>query len=371
MDGRGYGTINHMAAEVIRWSALNESAREEALSRLAGALRRGELVVIPTETVYGLAANALDPAAVARIYVAKGRPAHNPLIVHVASAALAQTLVANWPETAHQLADRFWPGPLTMVLPKLPLIPDVTTAGGPTVALRCPATECTRRLIDRAGVPLAAPSANRSNTLSPTRIEHLQPEVLAHVSLVLDAGPCPGGIESTVIDLTEAPPRLLRPGLVSRERLEAMLGPVAIGAKPDAGALRSPGQLARHYAPRTPLFLFSTARKLLKRLHDLQPMGQRIGIVGFGQAKSGRSSGRLRHHPAVARVQWLLDDPAGYANRLYEVLHELDGHGLDCILLLLPPDKPAWQAVRDRLLRAGERAEVGAAVIINAQDPSP
>ena len=343
-----------MTAEHIRWPSLSTSAQEVALPRLAAALLRGALVVIPTETVYGLAANALDANAVAKIYAAKGRPARNPLIVHVASVAMAQNLVTEWPASASRLVERFWPGPLTLVLPKQPVIPDVATADGPTVALRCPATDCTRRLIELVGVPLAAPSANRSNYLSPTRTEHLEPELLAQVDFVLDAGPCTGGIESTVVDLTEAQVRLLRPGLVTRERLETLLGPIAVGPRAGTFTPRSPGQLARHYAPRTPLFLFSKARDVLRRLHELQPANQRIGVVGFGQAKSGRSSGKLRFHPAVTRVQWLLDDPDGYANRIYEVLHELDRQRLDSILLLLPPAEPAWLAVRDRLLRAGQ-----------------
>lgn len=349
-----------MAVEIVLWPVLDGIEQEHALDRAAAALRRGELVVIPTETVYGLAANALDPNAVGKIYAAKGRPAANPLIVHVASAAQAKTLAAEWPLAAQQLAERFWPGPLTLVLPKRPNVPDAVTAGGATVALRCPQTECTRRLIERAGTPLAAPSANRSNFLSPTQASHLEPELVSQAALVLDAGPCVGGIESTVVDLAAQPPRLLRPGPISKERLETILGPIELGPPPAAaGPLRSPGQLARHYAPRTPLFVFESARALRKTLDALQPQGLRLGVVGFGQAQQMSSAGRIRFHPAITKLEWMLDDPVGYAARLYFVLHELDRRGLDRILLLLPPDEPQWLAVRDRLLRAGTLADRG------------
>src|SRR5581483_10612849 len=229
---------------------------ETAMTRAAEALRGGGLVAFPTETVYGLGANALDAEAVARIFAAKGRPANNPLIVHVPDVAAARELVTDWPETAERLAERFWPGPLTLALPRRETIPDIVTAGGPTVAVRVPAHPVALALFRAAGVPVAAPSANRSGYLSPTRAEHVLAGLDGRIEMVLDAGPVPGGIESTVLDLTGDPPRLLRPGLVSPAELEAVIGPIRTAEPAPTGGdrpLPSPGMLSRHYAPRTPL----------------------------------------------------------------------------------------------------------------------
>src|SRR5437660_12869477 len=177
-------------------------AEPAAIAEAAAVLRRGGLVAFPTETVYGLGGNALDPAAVARIFAAKGRPATNPVIVHVADAAGVPLVAAAWPDPAARLAARFWPGPLTLVLPRRPEVPDVVTAAGPTVAVRVPAHPVARALLRAAGVPVAAPSANRSSELSPTTAEHVLRGLGGRIDLILDAGPCPGGIESTVLDLT-------------------------------------------------------------------------------------------------------------------------------------------------------------------------
>ncbi len=244
------------------------------IDRAAELLRAGRLVAFPTETVYGLGANALDAEAVARIYAVKGRPGTSPLIVHVASIEMAQSLVANWPETADRLARRFWPGPLTLVLEKLvlekqlekqPAIPAIVTAGLPTVGLRMPAHPIALALIRAAGVPLAAPSANRFTELSPTTADHVRRSLGSEVDFILDGGPCKVGIESTVISLTEPRPILFRPGGISRIDLEAIVGPIASAEEVEAGALQTgahpaPGLHPRHYSPRTALYLVTNGK---------------------------------------------------------------------------------------------------------------
>jgi L-threonylcarbamoyladenylate synthase len=314
----------------------------ERIAQAAAVLRGGGLVAFPTETVYGLGAHALDAAAVRLVFAAKGRPPHNPLIVHVADAAEVGKVAADWPASAARLAECFWPGPLTLVLPKNPRVPDEVTAGGPTVAVRLPAHPVARALLEAAGVPLAAPSANRSSRLSPTRAEHVLRDLEGRIDLVLDGGSCPGGIESTVLDLTTSPPRLLRPGLVSLAELEAVLGSVVLPARlPEGCVLPSPGLLARHYAPRTPLECAADGGA--ERVAEFCREGQRVGWLTFGLP---------REAPPGVVVRTLPGDPAGYAAGLYAALHELDLAGLDRIVAALPPDAVAWQAVRDRLRRA-------------------
>lgn len=310
------------------------AATPDAIARAASLLRAGGLVAFPTETVYGLGADARNAGAVRRIFAAKGRPASNPLIVHVAEAGLVSTVADAFPEPARRLAERFWPGPLTLVLTKRGDVPDEVTAGGPTVAVRVPAHPVARQLLIEAGIPLAAPSANRSTQLSPTRAEHVLASLGDAVDLILDGGACPGGIESTVVDVTTSPPRLLRPGLVSLTELEAIVGAVALGPN-DHAVSRSPGLMERHYAPRTPLILgdADVARELVAS-------GRRVAWV----TRPGRAdvSGATRHE--------LPGDEAGYAAELYAALHELDAIGLDAIVVDPPPE--TWHAIRDRLQRA-------------------
>ncbi len=277
-------------------------------------LRAGRLVAFPTETVYGLGANALDAAAVQRIFKAKGRPLTSPLIVHVASAAAARELALEWPETADRLAERFWPGPLTIIVPKKPVVPDVVTAGLPSVGLRMPAHPLALELLRAVQLPLAAPSANRFTQLSPTTAEHVRAGLGDAVDMVLDGGPCTVGIESTVISLAGARPRILRPGIVSQPEIEAVIGPVEAGA----GA-ESPGQHPKHYSPRTRIVL--------------------------GDSPSEGKGVRLDFSN-------MPDDAAGYAEVLYRRLHELDAEHPDWIAVELPPDSPEWAGIRDRLLRA-------------------
>ena len=292
------------------------------LRRAGELIRAGKLVAFPTETVYGLGANALDAAAVARIFAAKGRPRESPLIVHVDSVDMARGLALEWPEGAARLAQKYWPGPLTLVLAKRPSIPDIVTAGLATVGLRVPAHPLALALIRAAGVPIAAPSANRFTGLSPTTAAHVRQSLGDAVDLVLDGGPSAVGIESTVLSLV-GEPVLLRPGVIPVAEIEAIVGPVRVGVTPGRGPHASPGMHARHYSPRTPLILVTG--------NDPLPRGRGAWL-------------RLgREMPA---------EPRAYAAQLYDVLHQLDVQGLDWIALERPPDSPEWAGVLDRLQRA-------------------
>lgn len=289
-------------------------------------LRAGKLVAFPTETVYGLGADATNADAVAGIFRAKGRPSNNPLIVHVASIEIARRY-AEWNDRATILAERFWPGPLTLVLPKRPIIADNVTAGGATVGVRVPDHPLARDLLRAFDGPVAAPSANRSNHVSPTTAQHVRDELGTAVDLILDGGPCTVGIESTVLDLASPTPRVLRPGHVTREQIEQVLGiSLADNAAPAPGeqqssALRSPGQLPVHYAPVTPAYRLDPSERSLIDLDN-------------------------------AAIIELTLDPETYARNLYARLRLLDTQGLRAIYVELPPDAPAWRAVRDRVLRA-------------------
>lgn len=311
----------------------------------ADLLRAGQLVAFPTETVYGLGANALDPQAVGRIYAAKGRPGWNPLIVHVADRAAAERLVLAWPESADRLAERWWPGPLTLVLPRRPEVPDAVTAGLDTVALRVPSHPIALALLRASGLALAAPSANRSGEVSPTTAPHVAASLGDRIPLILDAGPCEVGIESTVLDLSATAPVLLRPGAVTREEIESVIGPVggpaATGSEDTAR--RSPGMLQRHYSPAAPLVLYDAAEDI-----------SRAALVTRCRAADGRVAALVRDsRPAgVDQVVVMPDAPDAYARELYATLHRLDSSGIALILAERPPAGHAWDAIRDRLTRA-------------------
>ncbi len=297
------------------------------------ALRRGEVIGLPTETVYGLAADASDPAAVARVFALKGRPADHPLIVHLGDVALLDVWARDVPAVARTLAARFWPGPLTLVLPRAARVLDAVTGGQDTVALRMPAHPLAQAVLQAFGGGLAAPSANRFGHISPTRPEHVSAEFGAAVTCVLDGGPCAVGIESVIVDLSGAVPRILRPGAITRAMLEAALGAsVAEGAAD--GSPRVSGALPAHYAPRTPLELLDGAA-LRARLHD-----PGVLLLTHGIEISAAFGLRL---PA---------DAAGYAQGLYAALRELDTRGARRLLVERVPDDPAWAGVRDRLQRA-------------------
>ena len=285
-----------------------------AVAHAAELIRSGRLVAFPTETVYGLGANALDPAAVERIFAAKRRPKTSPLIVHVDSIAMAKRYAVAWPEAAEKLAQRYWPGPLTLVVKKTAEIPDIVTAGLPTVGLRMPDHTLALELIRTAGVPIAAPSANRFTELSPTEVDHVLPEL---ADFVLDGGPSRVGIESTVLSVVDRP-TLLRPGVIPLPEIEELVGP-AETAGATQGAHPSPGMHARHYRPSTPLLLLAKGE--------------------------GPPAGR-------GEVLKLTGGPREYAAALYHRLHELDEQGLDWIAVEPPPDTPDWAGVLDRLRRA-------------------
>ncbi len=292
---------------------------DEELNRAAELIRHGGLVAFPTETVYGLGANALDEAAVARIYEAKGRPFASPLIVHVADEAMARSLTAEWPQTAQLLAARFWPGPLTLVVKKAALIPDLVTAGLNSVGVRMPSHAMALELIRRAGVPIAAPSANRFSEISPTTAEHVRSGLGDRVDMILDGGPTQVGIESTVVSLTRNPPVVLRPGMITHSELEAVTG-VRWEREIDLPHVsESPGLHPRHYAPRTPLYVLEAGAE--------QPNGK----------------GRLIEMPA---------DPKTYAAKLYAELHKADAEGWEWLAVEKPPETPEWVGIFDRLKRA-------------------
>jgi L-threonylcarbamoyladenylate synthase len=314
-----------------------------AIATAAEVLRRGGLVAFPTETVYGLGANALDGAACARIFAAKGRPPNNPIIVHAADVATARQVAAVWPDSAARLARQFWPGPLTLVLPKNAAVPDIVTAGGPTVAVRVPAHPVALALLRAAGVPVAAPSANLSGQLSPTRAEHVLRTLQGRIDAIVDGGPAPGGLESTVLDLSRQPPRLLRPGPIRPSAIEALVGPIERSvAVPEESTLPSPGLLPRHYAPRAPLECVEV--DAAARVTELAKQGLHLGWLTFGQPGP--------RPPLNVTTIVMPTAAAEYAARLYAVLHELDEAGVQRIVVELPPDGEEWLSVRDRLRRA-------------------
>jgi L-threonylcarbamoyladenylate synthase len=336
---------------------------EATIARAAEILRGGGLVAFPTETVYGLGANALDPAAVDRIYAAKGRPLFNPLIVHVADSDYVRDVAAEWPDNAERLARAFWPGPLTLVVPKRPDIPLSVTAGLDTVAIRVPSHPVARALLMAARIPIAAPSANRSTEVSPTTGAHVEKSLGDAVDLILDAGPTLVGIESTVVDLTFDPPAVLRPGIITHEDLARVIGEIGQGRivvefkarqrreespsseEGDDAPRRSPGMLHRHYAPRASLVLVD---------------GERAGRLIDEETRAGRTVGAILITRGVSpstarRTIELGDDPTRYAAGLYAALHDLDDDGVDVIVVERPPDRPEWQAVLDRLARGAHR----------------
>jgi L-threonylcarbamoyladenylate synthase len=310
-------------------------ASETTIAEAAQLIRAGELVAFPTETVYGLGGDATNARAVAAIFEAKGRPQFNPLISHVSDVADARRLV-NWSETADRLARQFWPGPLTLVLPREGNSPIalLATAGLDTAAIRAPDHPVAQALIRASGRPIAAPSANKSGSISPTRAEHVAESLGNRVKLILDGGPCAVGLESTVLDLTTGTPTLLRPGGVTRESIEAAVGPIALSEAIPTGqsARKSPGQLASHYAPARPLRLDATSVEV----------GE--GLLAFGpNAPSGASE--------VLNLS-STGDLAEAAANLFAMLRALDRPGVDRIAVMAIPHTGLGLAINDRLRRA-------------------
>jgi L-threonylcarbamoyladenylate synthase len=328
-------------------------AGPEEIAAAVEILSRGGTIAFPTETVYGLGADAFNAAAVGHIFELKGRPAHNPLIVHIAGENIARECAGEWPPEAHRLARMFWPGPLTIVLPRSARIPDIVTGGGPTVALRCPDHHLTLALLETFGGPLVGPSANRSGHISPTTAAHVRQTFSSDDVYVLDGGPCRGGIESTVITLAEATPRILRPGLISGEELEIVLGCEVRQASPDEvhggpDAAPAPGMLRSHYAPQAPAVLFDAAH-WPEVITGLAGDAVILAISAF-------------EVPQGHTVFPMPADAGGYAARLYAALRDADALRPALIAIEHPPgerdrdasssERAIWTAVMDRLRRA-------------------
>jgi L-threonylcarbamoyladenylate synthase len=330
-----------------------EPGRIEHAARL---LHIGKLVAFPTETVYGLGADADNVDAVAAIFRAKGRPADHPLIVHVADAAAASAWAGTLTPAAHALMDRFWPGPLTLVVPRSARAADALTGGQHSVGLRCPSHRWAQALLRALGRlardrqrAIAAPSANRFGRISPTRAEHVRDDLGeapdGAVDLILDGGPCPVGIESTIVDLTAGAPRLLRPGSITRSDIERVLGaPLAVADAADPAVPRASGRLATHYAPRRPLELVAPGRMAAR----IQALGaRRVAVLAPAPGDAS----------LPARRFWAAPTSAGsYAHGLYDWLHAMDASGAEVLLVELPPAAETWAAVRDRLQRAAAAA---------------
>ncbi len=329
----------------------------EVIGEAAALIRDGQLVAFPTETVYGLGANALDAQAVGRIYEAKGRPATDPVIVHVQSPDQVREVAARVTDLALALIDAFWPGPLTLVLPRGPRIPPNVSAGLSTVAVRMPAHPVALALIRASGVPIAAPSANRFAHSSPTTAQHVLDDLAGRLALILDGGPTSVGVESTIVDLSGDLPRLLRPGGVPLESI-AQIAPdvevVACYALPGEGPTIAPGMLLKHYSPRAELRLFdgpdaSLCRALADAVVELRSAGRSVGLLVADEDRESLSP------PGVPLVSLgSLADLEQIARNLFAGLRELDARGVDVILARAYPPSGIGLAIRDRLLRAAE-----------------
>jgi L-threonylcarbamoyladenylate synthase len=319
---------------------------QTAVRRASELLRGGEVVALPTETVYGLAANALDERAVAKIFEIKGRPSHNPIIVHVAGNEMAQACVKIWPETAGNLSRAFWPGPLTLVLPRAETIPDIVTAGGNTVGVRWPSHPFMQAVIRECGFPLAAPSANLSNQVSPTNAEHVRAQLGGNIPLIVDGGQSQVGIESTVLDLTVSPVRILRPGMIHAESLAAVVGYIQHPASNiQHPTLRSPGQLKKHYSPKAKLVVASwnNEEELASQIGNRQSAIGNVFIISHTKIPAGFGA---------ANVSVIPHDAEAFARALYAELHRCDAAGAKLIVVEAPPDSPEWSGIADRLRRA-------------------
>jgi L-threonylcarbamoyladenylate synthase len=356
-----------MTAEIL--STHTPGLFQKAVRRAAELLRAGEVVALPTETVYGLAANALDEQAVAKIFQIKGRPANNPIIVHVAGHEMAKRCVKKFPAEAEKLAKAFWPGPLTLVLkrlgapasrrqlevsklagetPALPdfYIPDIVTTGGETVGIRWPSHPFIQAVIRECGFPLAAPSANLSSRVSPTNAEHVRQQLGGKIPLVVDGGQSQVGIESTVLDLTVLPPRILRPGMIHAESLAAVIGNIQHSTfNVQHPMLRSPGLLAKHYSPKAKLIVLSWRddAELKFQISNLKFQISSCHVIAHTQIPSGGNFGGVSVIP---------HDAEAFARAIYAELHRCDEAGAAAIIVEAPPDLPEWAGIADRLRRA-------------------
>jgi L-threonylcarbamoyladenylate synthase len=311
------------------------------IERAVTVLREGGVVAVPTETVYGLAADAHNPEAVGRVFSIKGRPPDHPLIVHIAGADALSDWAIDIPASAYQLAEHFWPGPLTVILKRRPDVLDVVTGGQDTVGLRVPNHPLALELLRRFSGGLAAPSANRFGRISPTAPQHVADELGAAVDFILDGGPCHVGVESTIVNLTVDPPLVLRPGGITNAALSEVLGvPVITSAKP--GGIRASGLLVSHYAPRTPLMLLPTDA-LWHEVEKQIAARTKLAVMLLDVSSLPKTAA----HPVAMPA-----NPDAYARRLYATLRELDLGGFDLILVEAVPSTDAWAAVADRLRRA-------------------
>lgn len=317
------------------------TARTNDIEKAAGVLRAGGLVAFPTETVYGLGANAEDPAAVARIFQAKGRPPSHPLIVHIGGAELLGDWVQDVPEAARVLAERFWPGPLTLVLRRGRRVPLEATGGLETVAVRVPDHPVALALLSAFGGGVTAPSANRFGSVSPTAADHVRAELGEAVDFVLDGGPCEVGVESTIVDVTGDVPSILRPGGVTREELETVLGcPLAV---PSTSRVRVPGQHPSHYAPRARVVLVEP-EEVVAEAELAQELGHQVGVF----LPPSVADAPVKANAVVA----LPASMAAYARGLYGFLRELDEQGCDLIVASVPAEEGLGLAIANRLRRA-------------------
>ena len=326
-----------------------------AVARAAELLRAGQLVALPTETVYGLAANAWNADAVRRIFEVKGRPPQNPIIVHVADLELARRCVSDWPPLAARLAAAFWPGPLTLVLPRSTEIPEIVTAGGRTVGVRWPSHHFIQAVIRACGFPLAAPSANRSNAISPTNAEHVRKDLDGLIPLIVNGGQSQVGIESSVLDLAHSPPRVLRPGMIHAESLLAAMGEgdlITSASDWSEGTetrLRSPGLLPKHYSPKATLVML--------QWRDENDLAAQIATYPIERDKIHV----IAHHAIplaqhFGRVSVIPHDAEAFARALYAELHQCDEAGAKLIIVEAPPAGEEWRAITDRLTRAAGAA---------------
>ncbi len=312
------------------------------IANAVAALRRGEVIGLPTETVYGLAGDGRNSDAVRRIFATKGRPADHPLIVHLGDIAQINDWAADVPELAITLANAFWPGPMTLILKKAADVSALVSGGQDSIGLRIPAHPLALRVLRAFGSGLAAPSANRFGHVSPTTAQHVRDEFGDAVPIVLDGGPCSIGIESTIIDLTATTPRILRPGQISREAIAALIGTIEEGQRADSP--RVPGALASHYAPRTATESVTRAR-LASRWRQCQDDGETALVLSIGAL------------PADTTGLALSEQPEDYARYLYAALRSLDREGADRILVERTPDTDAWRAIGDRLQRAASEGD--------------
>jgi L-threonylcarbamoyladenylate synthase len=334
-----------VAAEIL--STHTPELFQKAVLRAAELLRAGEVVALPTETVYGLAANAFDENAVAKIFQIKGRPSHNPIIVHVASNEMAKRCVKDFPAIAEKLSKSFWPGPLTIVLPRSEKIPAIVAAGGNTVGIRWPSHPFIQAVIRECDFPLAAPSANLSNSISPTNAEHVRKNLGGKIPLIVDGGQSQVGIESTVLDLTVNPPKILRPGMIHAESLAAICEVQSPKSKVQTheNILRSPGLLEKHYSPKAKLLILTWRDDvdLELKIQNSKFKIENCFVIAHTKIPSGEN---------FADVSVMPHDAEAFARAIYAELHRCDAAGAELIIVEAPPDSPEWSGIADRLRRA-------------------